>query len=150
MPVDIQLKATGWDTTISVMHQFSGQVFQFALPAPPDSVILDPGDWILKQVFPNDVPLPQEVTLLQNYPNPFNAGTVIQYRLPTRTRVNLRVFNALGQQVATLVDEREEPGTRSAQWDGRSDRGVPQASGMYLYRLSTEKGIRTGKMVLVR
>ena len=150
MPVDIQMKAAGWDTTISVMHQFSGQVFQFALPARPDSVILDPGDWVLKQVLPSEVTLPQEIILMQNYPNPFNAGTVIVYRLPSRMQVNLRVFNALGQQVATLVDEREEPGSRSVQWDGRSDRNVPQASGTYLYRLATERGVRTGKMVLVR
>jgi hypothetical protein len=77
-------------------------------------------------------PMPTEYALSQNYPNPFNPSTVIEFALPRDSRVKLEVFNILGQQVMTLVDEVRAAGYHSVRVDGKD-----LASGMYLYRLST-------------
>jgi hypothetical protein len=77
-------------------------------------------------------PLPTEFALSQNYPNPFNPSTVIEFALPRDARVKLEVFNILGQQVMTLVDEMRSAGYHSVRVDGKD-----LSSGMYLYRLST-------------
>ena len=89
--------------------------------------------------------LPGEVTLKPNYPNPFNPTTTIRYALVEETRVSLEVYNMLGQRVATLVEEAQEAGWQTAQFDGSR-----LASGTYLYRLVTGEQVKTGKMMLVK
>ncbi len=73
---------------------------------------------------------PKAFILEQNYPNPFNPSTEIRYHISTTDVVNLKVYNELGQEVATLVNEQKGPGTYSAVWDARN-----VASGTYFYRL---------------
>jgi hypothetical protein len=90
-------------------------------------------------------PVPTEFRLLGNYPNPFNPSTVISYALPGRAHVRLRVFDLLGEEVATLVDEVQEEGLRSATFDGSG-----RASGVYYYRLQVGGLAGTGKLVLLR
>jgi hypothetical protein len=89
--------------------------------------------------------VPKEYCLLQNYPNPFNPSTTIGYRIQERGFVSLRVFDLLGREVATLVNELKQPGTYAVQWDAS---GV--ASGVYLYRLRSEGFIQTRRLLLVR
>lgn len=74
--------------------------------------------------------LPSEYLLHQNYPNPFNPSTTIQYHVKTEGRVKLKVFNALGQVVGTLVDEFRVPGTYAYNWNAAG-----LATGTYYYRL---------------
>ena len=88
---------------------------------------------------------PKEFALNQNYPNPLNPSTVISYSLPVQSYVALKVFNLLGQKVATLVDGVQEPGYKSVRWDAS---GVP--SGMYYYRLQAEKFVDVKKLLLVK
>lgn len=83
--------------------------------------------------------------LFQNFPNPFNPSTTIRYALPQRAHVVMTVFNALGQQVAHLVDEMEEPGEHIAKFDGRH-----LASGVYFYRLQAGEFVQTKKLVILR
>ena len=89
-----------------------------------------------------------------NYPNPFNPETTIQYSLAAEGRVQLKVFDLLGREVATLVDERRSAGGHTAMWNGRHSDGTQAASGVYLYRLHWSKEGRSfqqnGKMVLIR
>ena len=74
--------------------------------------------------------LPKEFALEQNYPNPFNPTTTLRYALPTDSRVTLKVYNVLGQVVATLTDGVVSAGYQSAEWNAAN-----VASGFYFYRI---------------
>lgn len=99
--------------------------------------------------------LPMEISLSQNYPNPFNPNTVISYKvaplnLPkgeTSIHVTLKVYDVLGREAATLVDEFKEPGFYNFQF---STLTFQISSGVYFYRLSTPYNSITKKMVLLR
>ena len=88
---------------------------------------------------------PREFRLQQNYPNPFNPSTTIEYDVPARAHITLKVYNALGQEVATLVDEERAPGSYTAVWDAK---GV--ASGSYWSRMTADGVSMVQKMILVK
>ncbi len=83
--------------------------------------------------------------LNQNYPNPFNPETIIHFQLPVDNYVSLKVYDLLGREVATLVNERKAPGSYTATFNGQG-----LASGMYLYVLSAGSYSETRKMLLLR
>ena len=89
--------------------------------------------------------VPKDINLLQNYPNPFNPVTEIKFTLPEATRVTLRVYNIIGQEVASLVNGIEEAGYHNVSFDGSK-----LSSGTYIYRLQTNNFIQTKKMVLLK
>ncbi|MBI5058689.1 T9SS type A sorting domain-containing protein [candidate division KSB1 bacterium] len=89
--------------------------------------------------------LPTALTLGRNYPNPFNPVTTIEYSIPVSGPVTLRVFDIAGRTVATLVNEPLAPGNYRVEFNGRG-----QASGIYLYSLSTPGATLTSKMVLLK
>jgi hypothetical protein len=91
------------------------------------------------------------VTLHPPVPNPFNPKTRIQYDLPEPGVVDLRIHDASGRLVRTLVGSESLPaGLHEATWDGRDDSGRPVGAGVYFYRLHTPGFAGTGKMALVR
>jgi hypothetical protein len=90
-------------------------------------------------------PLVTAYALDQNYPNPFNPSTTIQYALPTAANVKLTVFNVLGQEAATLVNENKPAGTYTVQFDGSR-----LASGVYFYRLEAGTIVEMKKLVLLK
>jgi hypothetical protein len=89
--------------------------------------------------------IPSELRLDQNYPNPFNPTTLIRFAVPQSAHVTLRVFSPLGQEVATLVDERLAPGTYEADWNASR-----HASGAYFYELRADDTRIVRRMLLVR
>ena len=89
--------------------------------------------------------IPDHFALRQNYPNPFNPSTTIRFELQTETSVSLRIFNTLGQLIATLVDEPKRPGVYQVQWNASN---VP--SGTYFYRLQTAGCVETRKMIVIK
>ncbi|MFQ6092291.1 MAG: choice-of-anchor D domain-containing protein, partial [bacterium] len=117
---------------------------------------------------------PQQYALFQNYPNPFNPTTTIRYAIPSREqrawseeqraesrevssvselsalRTTLKVYNILGQEVKTLVNEQLEPGEYSVNWDGRDNSGMNLPSGIYLYRLKAGNYVSTKRMILLK
>ncbi len=95
---------------------------------------------------------PSSTKLFQNYPNPFNPSTRITYSVGTYGRTSLRVFDLLGREFATLVDEAKPPGEFSVIWDGRRDdkQSSDAPSGVYFYRLTTDNTSQVKKMLLVR
>jgi hypothetical protein len=94
--------------------------------------------------------LPGVVTLLGNHPNPFNPSTSIRFSLPSEQNVDLKVYSARGRLVRSLLQGAQPAGLHHTVWTGRDDRGQIVASGVYFYRLETEEGSFTGKMVLAK
>lgn len=90
--------------------------------------------------------------LANAYPNPFNPTTTIEYGIASAGRVSLRIYNAAGQLVRTLVDEEQAPRPEgfSVTWNGKDDRGQSAASGVYFYRLTAKGFERTKKLVLLK
>ncbi|MBI4427818.1 MAG: carboxypeptidase regulatory-like domain-containing protein [Ignavibacteriales bacterium] len=89
--------------------------------------------------------IPENFVLHQNYPNPFNPMTVISFDLPKESHVKLTVYNVLGQEVITLVDEVRKPGVYSLHWNASS---FP--TGMYVYRITAGEFVQTKKMLLIK
>ena len=94
--------------------------------------------------------IPQNFSLSQNYPNPFNPVTKIKFSLPHSSNqgaeaVKLVVFDILGREAATLVNEKLSPGTYEVDWDGSNFN-----SGVYFYRIQAGSFIETKKMVLLK
>jgi len=89
--------------------------------------------------------MPDGIALSQNYPNPFNPSTTIQWTVPTKSKVTLKIFNLLGQEVGSLVDSDMEAGEYRTTWDARGF-----TTGAYLYRLQVGNSVQTRKLVLVK
>lgn len=94
--------------------------------------------------------LPTEIELHQNYPNPFNPSTTIEFFLPKAEYTTLSVYNMLGQQVVTLIDEKVEAGYKTVLWNGTDNWGHSVASGIYFYKLNTESKEIIKRMLLVK
>jgi hypothetical protein len=88
---------------------------------------------------------PSQFVLTQNYPNPFNPTTTIEFSLPKTGNVTLKVFDVLGREVATLVDENLPVGVHKAEWNAGG-----LASGMYFYRLQAGEFVRTKALMLLK
>ncbi len=84
-------------------------------------------------------------SLSQNYPNPFNPTTVIDYTIPKESHVMLKIYDVLGQEVETLVNEEQNVGRYQVQFDGSR-----VASGVYFYRLVAGNHVVTKKMLLLK
>ncbi len=89
--------------------------------------------------------LPSVFELRQNYPNPFNPTTVISYQLPEVSNVTLKVYDILGREVATLVNQRQNAGSYSVRFDGNR-----LASGVYFYKLSAGNFVSIKKLVVLK
>jgi hypothetical protein len=94
--------------------------------------------------------LPGGYALHQNVPNPFNPATAINYVLPKSTRVTIRIYNALGQEVKTLIDEVQSGGDHCAIWNGVDRFGNSAPSGVYFYRLQADQYTQSRKMLLLK
>jgi hypothetical protein len=109
-------------------------------------------------------PIPTAFQLSQNYPNPFssearsrlagNPSTTIRFGIPAQlaegTAVQLRIYNALGELVRTLVDEKMFPGQYAVEWDGRNNRGEVVSAGMYIYQLFSGEFKTTKRMLFLK
>ncbi len=94
---------------------------------------------------PRETSIPVEFKLEQNYPNPFNPATTIKFTVPQVERVNLKVYDLLGREVATLVNEEKVPGSYEVKFDGSN-----LASGMYIYQLQAGNMVISKKMMLMK
>lgn len=89
--------------------------------------------------------MPEQYTLYQSYPNPFNPTATISFELPTSGNVSLKVFNTLGEEVETLINDFKSAGKYSVQFNGSR-----LASGVYFYRLQAGDFVQTRKMLLLK
>ena len=113
----------------------------FQVPAcyTPTSVEIDPGA---------EAPVIRNA-LAQNAPNPFNPVTTIAYSIAQTGPVTIRIYNAGGALVRTLVDKPHAPGTYSVRWDGKDGSGLRLASGVYFYKIETGAGFRDSKKLIL-
>ena len=105
-----------------------------------------PGKDLLGVNTPDTNMLPNNFILYQNYPNPFNPDTKINYQLPVKSKVAIKIFNVLGQEIETLVNEFQNEGFYSVFFTNHS----MLTSGVYFYQLQTENYIETKKMILIK
>ena len=95
--------------------------------------------------------VPEDYKLAQNYPNPFNPSTKINVSLPIDKTVSLKIYNSLGQEVRTLVDNQLlSQGQHSVQWDARGDNGAKVATGIYIYKLIFGNFSKSKQMTLMK
>jgi len=86
-----------------------------------------------------------ESALYQNYPNPFNPSTVITYSIPVSSKVTLTVYDALGKFITTLVNENQEAGNYSVNFNSTG-----LSNGMYFYKMQSDNFVKTNKMLLLK
>jgi hypothetical protein len=89
--------------------------------------------------------LPYKFVLDQNYPNPFNPATSIRYSIPLTATVTLKIYDTNGKEISSLVNETQESGDHSVEWNGE---GMP--SGVYMYRITAGYYMETRKMILLK
>ena len=94
--------------------------------------------------------LPDKHSLHQNYPNPLNPETIIPYGLAENIFVNITIYDLLGRQVKTLVNQVQNTGFNSIQWNATNDYGEPVSAGIYLYQIQAGTFYQTRKMALLR
>jgi len=129
-------KDLNFDLTQVVANNSSGEVLTLAA----DQAILS-----------NDSDnLPKQFSLHQNYPNPFNASTTIKYELPVAGKVEVKIYDALGNEVAVLVDENKSSGVYKCVWDGRDRFGDEISSGIYFYKIATKSFTAIKKCVFIK
>jgi hypothetical protein len=149
MPVQIKLNTSLGDTVVTLFNNAQTQNFQFQVIGDPQSVVFDPGNWILKNntvvTEVDDFSFPVQFSLEQNYPNPFNPSTTIEFSVPQGGLVTLKVFNVLGKEVATLMNGQVEAGKHKVEFDARG-----LNSGVYFYTVESGKYSETKKMILLK
>jgi len=158
MPVDVSIKTEKGDTTIVIWDSLATQQFSLTLDSKPLQVELDKDDWILRLAYQSTKKSASNF-LEQNYPNPFfrnkklesgiESSTLIGYQIIETTDVKLTVYNLLGQQVKTLVNQRQLPQYYTVRWDGRDDKDQSVAAGMYFYVLETNSFRQIKKMLIL-
>ena len=95
-------------------------------------------------------PIPSEFVLDQNYPNPFNPVTKIGYALPENLQVRIVIFDVMGREVKTLINEVQEAGYKSVTWDSRNAMGEYVATGVYFYQITAGEDYQIKKMLLMK
>ena len=96
--------------------------------------------------------IPATHTLKSNYPNPFNQSTIFEYSITglKLQRVELEIYNILGQKIKTLVNKKQSGGNYIIQWNGCDDSGQAVASGIYVYQLRVADYSEDKKLVILR
>ena len=103
-----------------------------------------------EQVSIIDETLPITYNLYNAYPNPFNPITTLRYELPETGLVNIIIYDMLGRQVRTLLNQAQDAGFKSVIWDATNDYGKPVSAGIYLYQIQAGEYMQTKKLVLLK
>jgi hypothetical protein len=98
----------------------------------------------------DDAPIASSYELGQNYPNPFNPITTLRYDLPETGLVNITIYDILGRQIKTLINQNQDAGFKSVIWDATNDYGKPVSAGVYLYQIRAGNFVQSRKMVLLK
>jgi len=128
-----------------VVLEVNGASCEFAL----DDIYWEGGGTV-KVIHDNDRGFPMKYILKDNYPNPFNPTTTLHYDLPEDALVNITIYDMMGRQVKTLINQTKNAGYKSVIWDATNDYGKPVSAGIYLYQIQSNGFIQTRKMLLLK
>jgi len=117
-----------------------GTKFQYRLKQ-----IDNDGKFKYSSVVSVEIKVLNEYTLNQNYPNPFNPSTVISYSIPVSSKVTLTVYDMLGKLITTLVNENQEAGSYSVNFNAAG-----LSNGMYFYKMQSDNFVKTNKMLFLK
>jgi len=112
--------------------------------------ITNPQTTLLKISQQNKIGIPTVFSVSQNFPNPFNPETLIKYSIPKNQKVNIDIYNNLGQKVKTLVSKHQKAGYYEVVWEGTNEVGLKVGSSIYFYSVKAGKNVANKKMVLIR
>ena len=146
LDVDIPIRVNGTDQIVE-MNEGQGS----AVISINDVLIIDPEQWILMAApvivtsFNGDVTNITEYQLEQNFPNPFNPNTTIKYQIPEISFATIKVYDVLGNEVATLINEEKPAGSYTVEFDGRE-----LSSGIYFYRMQSNNYSSIMKFILMK
>ena len=98
----------------------------------------------------NELDMPNDFRVYQNYPNPFNPSTTISFDLPSQSDVSIKIINASGQIITTLLEKSMSAGRHTVQWDGVNQDDYPVSSGIYFARLQMGEQFKVIKLSLIR
>lgn len=149
------LKAEGnwYDSTSPPSSWFVGSVDKdpfLAGPATPDSCPDNSFNGPSGGGEPKIATLPLTFEMNQNYPNPFNPTTTIRYSIAKPSKVELKVYNLLGQEVIALINKEQTPGIYEVTWDGKDRFGKNLSSGIYLYQIRAGDFVQSKKMQILK
>ncbi len=158
MPIDIKIYYQNGDSTFTVFNNLNIQEFSFLLNSRPHNLEFDPNNKILKEIISFSTSVKNEYfinefKLGQNYPNPFNPVTKINYSVPqginyelSSQNVILKVYDVLGREITTLVNEAKQPGNYEVIFNATN-----LSTGIYYYKiLSSGNFAETKKMVVLK
>nr|MCI0596913.1 T9SS type A sorting domain-containing protein [candidate division Zixibacteria bacterium] len=110
----------------------------------------DPGPLGRVAASSEETVIPLQFSLGQNYPNPFNPTTTISFSLPIAEKVRLKIYNILGQEVRSLLDEDKPAGIHQVMWDGNDRNGLQVSSGLYFYKIQTPSYREVKRMIFLK
>lgn len=150
MPIQIKVNSSTGDTIITVFNNAQVQNFNITVANEPIAITVDPNNWILKTINSvvvgiEDEMQPQTFSLEQNYPNPFNPVTKIKFTLASNEYTTLKVYDIIGKEITTLVNNQMEKGHYEINFDASNLPG-----GVYFYTLNAGGYKETRKMILMR
>ena len=153
MPIVIKFSfSTGADTTVRVMNDVNNQMYSFYFNRLPTAVVFDPNNDIVVKTATLAVGInnessitPDKYAVYQNYPNPFNPSTSIKFDIPKNAFITLKVYDVVGKEVATLINEERAAGTYNVDWNASF-----YPSGIYFYKLESKEFTETKRMLLIK
>ncbi len=152
MPIQIAITTSKGVVNKTITNNDQVQIIDLIVDGKPSAIQFDPNNWILKTVseikYQENIDLyPSSYTLDQNYPNPFNQGTLIRYSLSKDGTARIKLYDALGNYIASLLDQIKLKGTYELKFDAKK---YSLSSGIYFYTLETDLFFDTKKMILLK
>lgn len=150
----ISVSSNSLDPLLEMTSQDEAVISYFIHTADEEyTVVSDTGEFVLSRAALGAVDgyaIPEQFSLHQNYPNPFNPVTTLRYDLPENGLVNITIYDMLGRQVKTLMDQTQDAGFKSVIWDATNDYGKPVSAGIYLYQIRMGPYTKTRKIILLK
>lgn len=115
-----------------------------------DSALIFSGQLGVLAIVDSNPGRPTQFSLFQNYPNPFNPVTTIRFQLPKHSLVSIKIYNAIGREVRTLVEKDFEPGYHTVTWDGSNNSGIKVSNGVFFYLMETEGFMKVKKALFLK